>query len=151
MSFSSPATIGANFQPMTTTCPACAAAPVRLDALANRIGAELAELLRMSLSVQDAIAHERAGLGEAAGTVAGLQAIDRITQGLSDLARLMSEVGYRVPDSVVINRQVLDERLILRDLAHRVLPSACGTNCAFANATSHALSNRTEPGDVLLF
>lgn len=135
----------------TAPCPACAAAPVRLDALANRIGVELTELLRLSLSVQDAMAQERAGQGEVAQTVAGLQAIDRISQGLSDLARLMNEVGYRVPDRVLINRQVLDQRLTLRDLANRVLPRGCGTACVLAREPQFAPHDDVDPGDVLLF
>jgi hypothetical protein len=94
---------------------------VKLDMLVSRIGAELSQLQALSLSVQDALSHCVLGLSSASDSLQSLQGIDRITQALGDLARIMNHIGQTVPAGVVLARQPLASQVGLRDLSLRVL------------------------------
>ncbi len=121
---------------------------VRLDALAERISAELGLLLNLSLQLQDAMSCCTSPRCHEAKILGALQGIDRISQGLCDLARLTAEIGLLTPDSVRLERQPLDARLRLRDLALRLqLHDAPSLVCTSGGPPDLA----REPGDILFF
>ncbi len=96
-----------------------------LTDLAFRIGAELDFLMHLSLTVQSALSHCICTHPADAETLKGLQGIDRITQGLADVARLMADIGDTAPGGVFLGRHALERRLQLRDLCQRIfLPDA---------------------------
>lgn len=121
---------------------------VRLDALAERISTELKLLLYLSLQLQDAMSRCTSLGSHEVSTLGTLQGIDRISQGLCDLARLTQEIGLRTPASILLERQPLDARLRLRDLSLRLqLHDAPSVGCTLGNPPD----NEREPGEFLLF
>ncbi len=122
---------------------------VRLGALAERISAELELLLGLSIELQDAMSGCAVRPGPEAKTLVALQGIDRITQGLCDLARLTREIGLRTPGGVYLDRQPLDAGLRLRELSLRLLPPEDPLLPAAANSPAALLVR--DPGDVMLF
>ncbi|MCY1125362.1 hypothetical protein OU426_00710 [Frigidibacter sp. RF13] len=91
-----------------------------MAALASRVASELHQLAGLALDLQDALSAAgvaQKALGEA---MAGLQAIDRITQNLGDLSRLLTALGGQLTPSTTIATPPLADGLILRDLAHRL-------------------------------
>ena len=106
--------------------------------LAIRIGSELDFLMQLSLTVQAALSHCTCAHPADTETLKGLQGIDRITQSLADMARLMADVGGAAPEGVYLARPALERRLQLRDLCQRIfLPDASAP--------------RSDFGEVLLF
>lgn len=121
---------------------------VRLGALAERISTELKLLLYLSLQLQDAMSRSTSLGSHEVSTLGALQGIDRISQGLCDLARLTQEIGLRTPDSILLERQPLDARLRLRDLSLRLqLHDAPSVGCMLGSPPD----NEREPGEFLLF
>lgn len=121
---------------------------VHLDALAERISVELRLLLMISLQLQDAMSCCVSLHNHEAETLGALQGIDRISQALSDLARLTEEIGRRTPDSILLERQPLDARLRLRDLSVRLhLHDAPSLACTLGSTSEPERA----PGDVLFF
>lgn len=126
------------------TQPVRQAELVPLDNLATRISHELEKLLSLSLAVQDAMSLRHSLHPENQDVLTGLQGIDRITQGLCDLARLMEEIGVRAPEDVFLERVPLDRRLTLRDLSSRLLPEQVRDRSAHSELASAS-------GEVMLF
>ena len=113
-----------------------------LTDLATRIGGELDFLVHLSLTVQAALSHCTCTHPVDAETLKGLQGIDRITQGLADMARLMADIGETAPQGVYLARHALERRVQLRDLCQRIF---------VPEATASRPEARTVPGEVLLF
>lgn len=121
---------------------------VHLDALAQRISAELQRLLHLSLDLQDAMSRFAGLRDHDPKTLGALQGIDRISQDLCDLARLTKEIGLRTPNSILLERQPLDARLRLRDLSLRLqLQCTASPNCP----TDGPMDLVREAGDALFF
>jgi len=95
-----------------------------LDALAARIGDELDTLARLSSEVQRAISLCHFADHTDAAAIRGLQGIDRITQALEDLGRLMAAVSTEMPQDVKLHAVPVLSRLRLHELATNLDPSA---------------------------
>ncbi len=91
-----------------------------LDILAGRIAEELALLAELAQGMQEALSHCRFAVQPNAETLAGLQAIDRISQGVEDLRHLMDALPEQLPPSIPVMPETLLARLQLRDLADRL-------------------------------
>ena len=98
-----------------------------LDALAARVGDELDTLARLSADVQAAISlcHFTDHTDPAA--IRGLQGIDRITQALEDLGRLMAALSAEMPENVHVQSVPILSRLRLHELIQNLDPNAPNT------------------------
>lgn len=112
-----------------------------LDSLARRVADELALLSNLSLALQEALSHCPFATHPDAATLAGLQGIDRISQGIDDLRRLMDALPDHLPDAITVAPRTLLAPLRLRDLADRL---------AAAEGPRTALPRRST-GDVSWF
>ena len=95
-----------------------------LDALAARIGDELDTLARLSSEVQRALSMCHFAEHTDADAIRGLQGIDRITQALEDLGRLMAAVSTEMPQDVKLHAVPILSRLRLHELATNLDPEA---------------------------
>ncbi|MFD2175520.1 hypothetical protein [Rhodobacter lacus] len=95
-----------------------------LDALAGRIGDELDTLARLSAEVQRALSMCHFAEHTDIEAIRGLQGIDRITQALEDLGRLMAAVSTEMPQDVKLHAVPILSRLRLHELAQNLDPSA---------------------------
>jgi len=93
-----------------------------LDALAARIGDELETLARLSSDVQRAISLCHFSDHTNPEAIRGLQGIDRITQALEDLGRLMAAVSCEMPAEVKLHAVPLLSRLRLHELITNLDP-----------------------------
>lgn len=93
-----------------------------LDALAARIGDELDTLARLSSEVQRALSMCHFSEHTDAEAIRGLQGIDRITQALEDLGRLMAAVSTEMPQDVKLHAVPILSRLRLHELANNLDP-----------------------------
>lgn len=97
------------------------AATVALAVLTGRIAAELGQMSAITLDLQGALS---ALLGEQlprSMTVAGLQSIDRVSQQLGDLARLMHVLAAASPADATIPAAQIRDSMQLSDLARRLV------------------------------
>ena len=123
------------------------AGPPQADTLAlaeltQRIGSELDCLMRLSLTVQAALSRCTCTHPRDSETLKSLQGIDRITQGLADIARLMTDISDAAPEGIHLARHSLERRLQLRGLCQRIFVS--DTRLVQPEASSSS-------GEVLLF
>ncbi|SOC12150.1 hypothetical protein [Rhodobacter maris] len=95
-----------------------------LDALAGRIGDELDTLARLSAEVQRALSMCHFAEHTDIEAIRGLQGIDRITQALEDLGRLMAAVSTEMPQDVKLHAVPILSRLRLHELAQNLDPDA---------------------------
>lgn len=95
-----------------------------LDALAARIGDELDTLARLSAEVQRALSLCHFADHTDPTAIRGLQGIDRITQALEDLGRLMAAVSGEIPNDVKLHSVPILSRLRLHELINNLNPSA---------------------------
>lgn len=93
-----------------------------LDVLAARIGEELDMLARLSAEVQAALALCRFNEHTNPGAIRGLQGIDRITQSLEDLGRLMAAISGEVPADISLHAAPILSRLRLHELVQSLDP-----------------------------
>ena len=95
-------------------------AEIAVAQLTSRVAGELSQLVGLALELQNALSV--AGIAQSMPVEAstGLQAIDRITQNLGDLSRLLAALGGQLAPSTTIAAPPLADELILRDLAHRL-------------------------------
>ena len=93
-----------------------------LDALAARIGDELDTLALLSSEVQRALSMCQFAEHTDAEAIRGLQGIDRITQALEDLGRLMAAVSTEMPQDVKLHAVPILSRLRLHELANNLDP-----------------------------
>lgn len=89
---------------------------IPLDALAARISSELATLATLSSEVQRALSLCHFAEHTDPGAIRGLQGIDRITQTLEDLGRLMSAVSAELPAELCLRAVPLFSNLKLQEL-----------------------------------
>lgn len=94
-----------------------------LDALAARVGDELDTLARLSSEVQRAISLCHFADHTDAEAIRGLQGIDRITQALEDLGRLMAAVSNEMPQEVKLHSVPILSRLRLHELISNLDPT----------------------------
>lgn len=94
-----------------------------LDALAARVGDELDTLARLSSEVQRAISLCHFAEHTDAEAIRGLQGIDRITQALEDLGRLMAAVSNEMPQEVKLHSVPILSRLRLHELISNLDPA----------------------------
>lgn len=94
-----------------------------LDALAARIGDELATLASLSSEVQRALSLCHFSDHTDPEAIRGLQGIDRITQALEDLGRLMAAVSTEMPAEVKLHAVPLFSRLRLHELISNLDPA----------------------------
>lgn len=111
-----------------------------LDALAARIGDELDTLARLSSEVQRAISLCHFAEHTDAEAIRGLQGIDRITQALEDLGRLMAAVSTEMPQDVKLHAVPILSRLRLHELAANLDPQA-----------AHPAISEREAGEIQWF
>ncbi|WP_284163076.1 hypothetical protein [Frigidibacter sp. SD6-1] len=95
-------------------------AEITVAALASRVAGELHQLAGLALGLQDALSASGVARKAPDEALAGLQAIDRITQNLGDLSRLLAALAGQLTPSPTIATPPLADGLILRDLAHRL-------------------------------
>lgn len=93
-----------------------------LDALASRIGDELDTLARLSADVQRALSLCHFAEHTDPSAIRGLQGIDRITQALEDLGRLMAAVSGEMPADVKVHAVPILSRLRLHELINNLDP-----------------------------
>lgn len=95
-----------------------------LDALAARVGEELETLARLSAEVQTALSLCRFAEHPDPAAIRGLQGIDRITQALEDLGRLMAAVSGELSDNVLVHAGPIMSRIRLHELVQNLDPDA---------------------------
>ncbi len=93
-----------------------------LDALAARVADELDTLARLSAEVQQALSMCHFSDHTDPAAIRGLQGIDRITQSLEDLGRLMGAVSGEMPDGMFLKAVPILSRLRLHELLHHLDP-----------------------------
>jgi len=119
-----PAAHGATEQP---GCAVAAGLPHRdlpLDALAQRVADELDTLAQLSAGVQTALSLCHFAEHTDIEAIRGLQGIDRITQSLEDLGRLMAAVSGEMPPNVRLHAVPILSRLRLHELVTNLAPGA---------------------------
>ncbi len=87
-----------------------------LEALAARVGEELDALAILSARVQSALSLCDFSEHTAPEAIRGLQGIDRITQALEDLGRLMMAISNELPPDIHVQSVPLLSQLRLREL-----------------------------------
>ena len=113
-----------------------------LGDLMQRVAEELAHLCRLSAHIEQALSHCTAGQTLDRGTLCGLQAIDRLSQSLADLAQLMQALAVDSTTGAACDTADLFPQVRLRDLAERLFPRA-------ASKLKTAIpGNPTSAGDV---
>ncbi|MDP3341024.1 hypothetical protein [Frigidibacter sp.] len=95
-----------------------------LDALAQRVADELDILAQLSAGVQTALSLCHFAEHTDANAIRGLQGIDRITQSLEDLGRLMAAVSGEMPPNVRLHAVPILSRLRLHELVANLDPDA---------------------------
>lgn len=95
-----------------------------LDALASRVAEELETLALLSAEVQRALSLCHFADHTDPAAIRGLQGIDRITQSLEDLGRLMAAVSGEMPQGVNLHAVPILSRLRLHELVHNLDPDA---------------------------
>lgn len=105
-----------------------------LDILAARVGEELAGLARISAEVQTALSLCHFADHTDPSAIRGLQGIDRITQSLEDLGRLMEALSEELPANVPIPAERMLSRLRLRELQLRFDAGGAGAPLHAPNA-----------------
>ncbi|AMY68533.1 hypothetical protein [Frigidibacter mobilis] len=95
-----------------------------LDALAQRVADELDTLAQLSAGVQTALSLCHFAEHTDADAIRGLQGIDRITQSLEDLGRLMAAVSCEMPENVRLHAVPILSRLRLHELVANLDPDA---------------------------
>ena len=93
-----------------------------LDALAQRVADELDTLAQISAGVQTALSLCHFADHTDADAIRGLQGIDRITQSLEDLGRLMAAVSCEMPENVRLHAVPILSRLRLHELVSNLDP-----------------------------
>ncbi len=104
--------------------PGLAHRDLPLDALAQRVADELDTLARLSAGVQAALSLCHFAEHTDAAAIRGLQGIDRITQSLEDLGRLMAAVSREMPANVRLHAVPILSRLRLHELVATLDPAA---------------------------
>lgn len=95
-----------------------------LDALAQRVADELDTLAQLSAGVQMALSLCHFADHTDPEAIRGLQGIDRITQSLEDLGRLMAAVSGEMPANVRLHAVPILSRLRLHELVASLDPDA---------------------------
>lgn len=95
-----------------------------LDALSLRVAEELDTLAALSAEVQRALSKCHFADHTDPSAIRGLQGIDRITQSLEDIARLMAAVAREVPAGVGLPAAPILSRVRLHELVHNLDPDA---------------------------
>ncbi len=93
-----------------------------LNALAARIGDELETLARLSMDVQKALSMCEFQNHTDSFAIRGLQGIDRITQALEDLGRLMVDLSGEIDGNVKLHAMPILSRLKLHELVANLDP-----------------------------
>lgn len=93
-----------------------------LDALALRVGDELETLARLSADVQKAISLCEFSEHTDSSAIRGLQGLDRITQSLEDLGRLMAAISAGISSDVKLQTVPLLSQLRLHELIANLDP-----------------------------
>lgn len=93
-----------------------------LHALTARVGEELETLARLSTDVQRALSTCGVSEGTDAQAIRELQGIDRITQSLEDLGRLMSNISTEIPTGVSLQAGPILSQLRLHELIGNLNP-----------------------------
>ena len=120
------------------------AGALALDALAARIAAELDGLAQLSGEVQLALSLCHFAEHTDPAAIRGLQRLDRITQALEDLGRLMAALAREIPQELQTDSRPLLSQLRLQGLIHALaLPGPA----AAAPRAEHPI----EDGDVQWF
>lgn len=94
------------------------AGALALDALAARIAAELDGLAQLSGEVQLALSLCHFAEHTDPAAIRGLQRLDRITQALEDLGRLMAALSREIPQELQADSRPLLSQLRLQGLIH---------------------------------
>lgn len=105
-----------------------------LDILAARVGDELATLAQLSADVQKAISACEFVSATQSEAIRGMQGIDRITQSLEDLGRLMAAVSGEMPRGVYVHAVPILSRLRLHELTANLDPKQKNTELSAAEA-----------------
>lgn len=93
---------------------------ISLETLATNVGQELAHLAALSGQMQAALSLCHFAEHTNASAIRGLQGIDRITQTLEDLGRLMLALAAAVPPHQQLASTPLLAQLRLQDLKNRL-------------------------------
>lgn len=93
-----------------------------LRSLAARIGQELDALAQLCAKVQLALSLCQFSDHTAPEAICGLQGLDRITQTLEDLGRVMGALSAEVPPDAKVQARPILSRLVLHDLVCALMP-----------------------------
>lgn len=96
---------------------------ILLDTIARHLADEMSYLMQLSDRVQEALSGCAFAAPPDPGTLAGLQYIDRIGQGLADVNRLLRLLPSGFPDNAALPRDMVLAHLTLRDLVTRIAPT----------------------------
>ena len=115
---------------------------IALGALTARVAQELVCLASLSAEVQLALSLCSFAKHTDAEAIRGLQGIDRITQSLDDLARLVHALASQVPEDLSAPSGPLLSHLRLHELLARIDPASSKPSTPAPNM---------EAGDILWF
>lgn len=99
---------------------------IGLSPLTNRIAAELDHMAWLAAGLQVAFSSVLHAGDLNTAELASLQAIDRLTQLLADLSRLMAVVADAAPPSASLTVADLREVIVLRDFLYRMTTPDAG-------------------------
>jgi hypothetical protein len=104
---------------MTQVQPPFASAQdaLSLGPLAERISAELASLAQLSAEVQLALSLCHFSEPTPLAAIRGLQGIDRVTQTLEDLSRVMRALSGQIPAPLEVEGRAIIQQVRLHELA----------------------------------
>ena len=111
-----------------------------LDARAARVAEELETLAALSAQVQQALSLCHFSDHTDPAAIRGLQGIDRITQSLEDLGRLMNAVSGEMPEGVHLHAVPILSRLRLHELVQSLDPTGL-----------HSARHHEDSGEVTWF
>lgn len=100
--------------------PARLAETLPLGVVLARAGTVLSDLAGVALSVQGAITDSLPGHGVTRQAIIGLQGIDRITQVVADIARLLEDAAGMIPEGLEVDPVLVLHRVSLAELSQRI-------------------------------
>jgi hypothetical protein len=104
-------------------------------ALAGRIGTEMAHLAELASALQDNLSGYLAVLASDGHAIRQVQSLDRLTQVLQDLTRVMAALADGLPKDLRLTASPVLRVIRLRDLSRALAASAPGGPLGSAETT----------------
>ena len=117
-----------------------------LVALGRRVADEIGTLASLSCEVQSALSLCHFAAHTDPEAIRGLQAIDRITQTLEDLSRIMRAITNELPTDLALPGEIVSSHVRLQQLARSLDPGlATGHRC---RTPADPSATRTDAGEI---